>query len=169
MLFDFGLCAGNKARWISSELKEPDRLTIIRSPSSSHSKMDPGPIPSFFRTSEGTEICPCAVTFERAVGISHITTVMKLGSACNRECFLAPRAMRALVLGSRCLMFGDPGSCATRGSLPVYRRVSTPDLAGYCPHGNVSRFLHSVSCQAVHLSCRRSRVFLKLGKRALHG
>ena len=33
-------------------------------------------MPSFFRTSNGIEICPCAVTLERAIAITNITTVM---------------------------------------------------------------------------------------------
>jgi hypothetical protein len=34
-------------------------------------------MPSFRRTSTGTEICPCAVTFERAIAIPNITMVME--------------------------------------------------------------------------------------------
>src|SRR6478672_5315888 len=65
----FGGCAPNSARWISSELNRPARRTTILPPSSSHSKTEPGPMPSFRRTSIGTEIWPCAVTFECAIAI----------------------------------------------------------------------------------------------------
>src|SRR5271167_520199 len=51
---------------MSSELYRADRRTTIFSPSSLHSRTDPGPMPSLRRTSAGTEICPCAVTLERA-------------------------------------------------------------------------------------------------------
>src|SRR6202163_1081459 len=56
----FGVRAPNNARWISSELNRPARRTTILLPSSSHSKTEPGPMPSFRRTSTGTEICPWA-------------------------------------------------------------------------------------------------------------
>src|ERR1035437_193775 len=59
----------NNARWISWELKRNARLTTILPPSSSHSRTEPGPMPSFRRTFAGTEICPCAVTFDCAIGI----------------------------------------------------------------------------------------------------
>src|ERR1039457_3792821 len=59
----------NNARWMSSELKLPARRTTILPPSSSHSRTEPGPMPSFRRTFAGTEICPCAVTFDCAIGI----------------------------------------------------------------------------------------------------
>src|SRR5437870_4039711 len=65
----FGGFAPNSARWISSEVKRPARRTTILSPSSSHSRTEPGPTPSFRRTSIGTEIWPCAVTFECAIAI----------------------------------------------------------------------------------------------------
>ena len=64
-----GVRVPNTARWISSELKRLARLTIMLLPSSFHSRTEPGPIPSFRRTSAGTEICPCAVTFDCAIGI----------------------------------------------------------------------------------------------------
>src|ERR1039457_3054960 len=64
-----GVRVPNTARWISSELKRLARLTIMLLPSSFHSRIEPGPIPSFRRTSAGTEICPCAVTFDCAIGI----------------------------------------------------------------------------------------------------
>src|SRR3984893_5767407 len=64
-----GVRGPNKARWISSELKRPARRTTILLPSSSHSKIEPGPMPSFLRTSTGTEICPCAVSLDRAIAI----------------------------------------------------------------------------------------------------
>src|SRR5450759_2750585 len=67
----------NNARWMSSELKRPARRTTILPPSSSHSRMEPGPTPSFRRTSTGTEICPCAVSLECAIAISYITRVME--------------------------------------------------------------------------------------------
>src|ERR1039457_5142704 len=61
--------SGNKALRMSSNVDCPTRRTTILSPSSSHSRVDPGPIPSLRRTSRGTEICPCAVTFECASAI----------------------------------------------------------------------------------------------------
>src|ERR1035437_2063618 len=64
-----GFRSPNTARWISSELKRPARRTTILSPSSSHSRTEPGPMPSFRRTSTGTEICPCEVTLECAIAI----------------------------------------------------------------------------------------------------
>src|ERR1035437_2272870 len=51
---------------MSWDVNRAERRTTIFSPSSSHSKIDPGPMPSFRRTPAGTEICPCAVTLERA-------------------------------------------------------------------------------------------------------
>src|ERR1039458_9540618 len=57
---------GNNARWISSDEYRPARRTMIFSPSSSHSRIDPGVIPSLLRMLAGTETCPCAVTLERA-------------------------------------------------------------------------------------------------------
>src|SRR5512136_1016328 len=48
----------------------PDRTTKIVPPRSSHSRMEPEPIPSFRRTSAGTGICPWAVTFECAIAIA---------------------------------------------------------------------------------------------------
>ena len=39
------------------------------SPSSAHSSSEPGPMPSLRRTLAGTEIRPCAVTFERAIAM----------------------------------------------------------------------------------------------------
>src|ERR1035441_9696505 len=67
----------NNARWMSSELKRPARRTTILPPSSSHSRTEPGPTPSFRRTSTGTEICPCAVSLECAIAIPYITRVME--------------------------------------------------------------------------------------------
>src|ERR1035437_1326753 len=64
-----GLRSPNNARWISSELKRPASGTTILSPSSSHSRTEPGPMPSFRRTSTGTEICPYEVTLECAIAI----------------------------------------------------------------------------------------------------
>lgn len=52
------------ATWISSEENRLTLRTTTWSPCSSHSRTEPGPMPSFFRTPTGTEICPCAVTFE---------------------------------------------------------------------------------------------------------
>jgi hypothetical protein len=42
---------------------------MILSPSSSHSRMDPGPTPSLRRTSAGTEIWPWEVSLEWASGM----------------------------------------------------------------------------------------------------
>ena len=72
----FGGPSGNSARRISSDVYFPLRRTTILPSSSSHSITDPGPIPSLLRTSAGTEICPCAVIFDRAIAMPHITTVM---------------------------------------------------------------------------------------------
>lgn len=58
--------SGNNARCISCDEYRPARRMTIRSPSSSHCRTEPGPIPSFLRTWAGTEICPCAVTLECA-------------------------------------------------------------------------------------------------------
>src|ERR1039458_4858773 len=63
----FGGRSPNKARWISSKLYCPVRRTTILSPSCSHSKIEPGCIPSFRPTSTGTEICPCDVPLDRAI------------------------------------------------------------------------------------------------------
>src|SRR5262245_522949 len=51
---------------MSSEENRPAFRTTMRSPSSSHSSTEPGPTPSFWRTFAGTEIWPCAVSFECA-------------------------------------------------------------------------------------------------------
>src|SRR5262245_54883358 len=51
----------------------------MRSPSSSHSMTDPGPTPSLRRTSAGTEICPCAVSFDCAM----IMFINYLGNVCG--------------------------------------------------------------------------------------
>jgi hypothetical protein len=59
----------NNSRWISSELNRPARRTTILVPSSSHSRIEPGPIPSFRRMSRGTEICPCAVSRDCAIAM----------------------------------------------------------------------------------------------------
>src|SRR6266545_6137384 len=50
---------------MSCDENRPTLRTTTFSPSCSHSSTDPGPIPSFRRISAGTEICPCAVTFDR--------------------------------------------------------------------------------------------------------
>src|SRR6266540_7443781 len=50
---------------MSCDENRPARRTTTFSPSCSHSSTDPGPIPSFRRISAGTEIWPCAVTFDR--------------------------------------------------------------------------------------------------------
>src|SRR5580698_1764134 len=77
-----GVCAPNNILWISSELKRPARRTTIWLPSSSHSRTDPGPTPSFRRTSAGTEICPWAVSLERAIATtSHYHGNVKYGSS----------------------------------------------------------------------------------------
>ena len=60
-----------------SESKRPARRMMIRSPSSSHSNIDPGPMPSLLRTSDGIETLPCEVTLERAIAMTHIARVMK--------------------------------------------------------------------------------------------
>jgi hypothetical protein len=44
----------------------PARRTTTRSPSSSHSKTEPGARPSLRRTAAGTEICPWAVSLDDA-------------------------------------------------------------------------------------------------------
>jgi hypothetical protein len=44
----------------------------------------PGPTPSFRRTSAGTEICPCAVSFDCASAMPYITTVMQGCNASRR-------------------------------------------------------------------------------------
>ncbi len=56
--------------WISSEVKRPARFKSTPSPARSHSRIDPGPMPKSFRTSAGTEICPCTVTLDLAIAIS---------------------------------------------------------------------------------------------------
>ena len=61
-----GAFSGNNARCTSSDEYRPARRTTTLSPASSHSRTEPGPTPSIRRTSAGTEICPCAVTFECA-------------------------------------------------------------------------------------------------------
>ena len=58
------------AWWISVDVKRPTRRTTMWSPSSCHSRTDPGPTPSLRRTSAGTEICPCAVTLDCAIAMS---------------------------------------------------------------------------------------------------
>src|SRR5450631_457317 len=55
---------------MSSKVKRPARWTTILSPSSVHSRTEPGPTPSLRRTSAGTEICPWAVNFDRAMAIA---------------------------------------------------------------------------------------------------
>src|ERR1039458_5718946 len=73
----FGGQSPNNARWMSAELKRPARRTPILPPSSSHSRTEPGPMPSFRRTSTETEICPCAVSLECAIAMPYITRVME--------------------------------------------------------------------------------------------
>ena len=68
-LFARGGPSGNTAWWISAEVLRPARRTTICPFSSFHSSTAPGPTPSFLRTSTGTEICPCAVTFDCASDI----------------------------------------------------------------------------------------------------
>src|ERR1039457_7099016 len=57
---------GNNFRWISSDENWPARRTTMFPPASSHSRIDPGAMPSLLRMLAGTETCPCAVTLERA-------------------------------------------------------------------------------------------------------
>src|SRR5262249_44720950 len=61
--------SGNSALWMSSNVYLPDRRTTIRPLSSSHSITEPGPTPRRFRTAAGTEIWPCAVSFDLASAI----------------------------------------------------------------------------------------------------
>jgi len=63
-LLAFGEPFGNIAWWTSEELKRPARLTKTPPSLSCHSSTDPGPMPSFLRTSAGTEIWPWAVTLD---------------------------------------------------------------------------------------------------------
>ncbi len=86
-----GVRSPNNARWISSELKRDARLTTMFLPSSFHSRTEPGPTPSFRRTSAGTEICPCAVTFDCAIGIFLYYQ--------GNECYLLPRFSAPPCLG----------------------------------------------------------------------
>src|SRR5579863_219475 len=62
---------------MSSKVTVPARRTTMLPPSSSHSRIEPGPTPSLRRTFTGTEIWPCAVTLDRAMGIVYITRVME--------------------------------------------------------------------------------------------
>ena len=62
-------------------MNRPTRRTTMLSPSSCHSRVEPGPTPSFRRTAAGTEICPCAVRRDWAMAISHITAVLRCAQA----------------------------------------------------------------------------------------
>src|SRR5580704_421965 len=96
-----GVCAPNNILWISSELKRPARRTTICSPSSSHSRTDPGPTPSFRRTSAGTEICPWAVSLERAIATtSHYHGNAKYGSSSILTPTLIPDTGPSAILGA---------------------------------------------------------------------
>ncbi len=89
---------------MSSEEKRPRRRTTIASPSTSHSRTEPGTSPSRRRTSAGTEICPCAVSLDWARAMWHITTVMdswalgETGSGLDKARRLAPRGLAPAVL-----------------------------------------------------------------------
>jgi len=67
--FRLGLPSGNSAARTSAEVCRPALRTIISSFFSSHSRMDPGPTPSFLRISAGTEIWPWAVSLDWASGM----------------------------------------------------------------------------------------------------
>jgi hypothetical protein len=65
----FPLLAKSASR-TSSELNRPTLRTSTPPPCSSHSNSEPGPMPSFLQISGGTEIRPCAVTFDRAIAMT---------------------------------------------------------------------------------------------------
>src|ERR1039457_4040432 len=100
----FGGQSPNNARWMSAELKRPARRTTILPPSSSHSRTEPGPMPSCRRTSTGTEICPCAVSLECAMAILYITRVMEGRAALPS---LKIPLVGALPLGARVGLHGS--------------------------------------------------------------
>lgn len=85
------------ARWTSSKEYRPARRTTILSSSSSHSRTDPGPMPSFRRTSAGTEICPWAVTFECAIATAGTGTGARQrtpsGDQASRKAAVRPRRL----------------------------------------------------------------------------
>ena len=68
-------CGSWEGRWeeprrSSSNVESAALRTTIRPSCSSHSSTDPGPRPSFLRTTAGTEICPCEVSLECATAIA---------------------------------------------------------------------------------------------------
>src|SRR5947208_657454 len=109
----FGGFAPNSARWMSSEVKRPARRTTIRSPSSSHSRTEPGPMPSLRRTSIGTEICPWDVSFERASGMIYLTRVMRPIRSADQEVHGTLTAPVFLPLGG--VLFAEAGGEADAG------------------------------------------------------
>jgi hypothetical protein len=90
----FGGPSGNSTRWISSKVNCPHRRTTILSPSSSHSRTEPGPTANFRRTSAGTEICPWAVILDRARAIC----LYYHGNATCYDAYLAHSHGRVAVL-----------------------------------------------------------------------
>ena len=85
MVRALGTFFGNSASQMSSEVNRPDRRMTMLSSSSSHSRINPGPTPSFRRMLAGTDL-----TLTRKLGMRnrhalHITRVRSIerGYAAN--------------------------------------------------------------------------------------
>ena len=100
---------------------------MIFSPSSTQARTDPGPTPSLRRTSAGTEICPCAVSFDCASAIKvhyHGKGCVATGPPFSPPSLLDGKTLRISCEAPRCPGLSDFIPKQLRQpNAPLWRRI----------------------------------------------